>query len=207
MPRLWMLAVLALAGVVPDQTPVEKPLPLDVGGRVVTDPDGAKRFGWPGTYFEGRFEGAAVTVSAEARDEQLAVLIDGKQSVVLTKDSPIHIVIGGLERRTHVVRLEKRTESQAGSARFLGFSAPGGHALPPRPRRRRIEFIGDSHSAGYGNTSPTRECTREQVHDTTNTQLAFGPLLAKKLDADYRVIAYSGFGIVRRTRAGLPRSC
>ena len=143
-------------------------------------------------------------MSAEARDEQLAVLIDGKQSVVLTKDSPIHIVIGGLERRTHVVRLEKRTESQAGSARFLGFSAPGGHALPPRPRRRRIEFIGDSHSVGYGNTSPTRECTREQVHDTTNTQLAFGPLLAKKLDADYRVIAYSGFGIVRNYNGGVP---
>lgn len=36
--------------------------------------------------------------------------------------------------------------------------------------------------------------SRCSVRDTT---AAFGPLLARKLDADYRVIAYSGFGIVR----------
>jgi lysophospholipase L1-like esterase len=76
--------------------------------------------------------------------------------------------------------------------------------LLPQPKSRRIEFIGDSYTVGYGNRSSKRECTREEVHDLTDTQQAFGPLLAKQLNADYRVSAYSGFGIVRNYNGGSP---
>jgi lysophospholipase L1-like esterase len=84
------------------------------------------------------------------------------------------------------------------------FAGAGGRPLPPRPRARRIEFIGDSYTVGYGNASPGRACTAREVHDRTDTQRAFGPLLAKRLDADYRVIAYSGFGVVRNYAGGRP---
>ena len=105
----------------------------------------------------------------------------------------------------HVVRLEKLTESQSGGAGFSGFRfGAGGVALPTPQRARRIEFIGDSHSAGYGNTSTTRSCTPQQVHDTTDTQQAFGPVLAKRLNAEYRVNAYSGAGIVRNYNGVAP---
>jgi lysophospholipase L1-like esterase len=82
----------------------------------------------------------------------------------------------------------------------------GGTALPPQPKPLRIEFIGDSYTVGYGNRSPRRECTRDEVHDLTDTQQAFGPLLAKRLNADYRVHAYSGFGIIRNYAGGSPES-
>ena len=42
------------------------------------------------------------------------------------------------------------------------------------------------------------------MHDTTDTQQAFGPLLAKRLDADYRVNAFSGHGIVRNYDGNSP---
>jgi lysophospholipase L1-like esterase len=156
------------------------------------------RFGWPGVYFEGRFRGSGVEVSAESGTEFMRITVDGEEKAVLKRPGTVRVQLRGLSPGEHVVRLEKQTESQSGGGRFLGFRAlDGAEALPPAPRARRIEFIGDSYTVGYGNTSPGRTCTSAEVHDRTDTQLAFGPLLAKRLGADYRVIAYSGFGIVR----------
>jgi lysophospholipase L1-like esterase len=106
------------------------------------------------------------------------------------------------------VRLDKLTESQTGSARFEGFLVgPQEGALPAPSRPHRIEFIGDSHTVGYGVRSASRDCTESQVHDLTDTSLAFGPLLAARLDADFRIEAFSGRGVVRNyngTAAGEP---
>lgn len=178
--------------------PAEQKLPVDIGGRVVAEPGGALRFGWPGVYFESRFRGTGVTVALDAGEERFNLMIDGHARRILTRADGPRVAITGLAPGEHVVRLEKRTESQTGSARFLGFFVTGkGRALPAPMRMRRIEFIGDSLTVGYGNTSPMRICTKAEIHDTTDTQRAFGPLVAKRLDAEYRVIAYSGHGVVR----------
>lgn len=176
--------------------PQATPLAVHVGGRVVADAK-ATIFGWPGVYFETRFRGPTLKVVTVPNADHLRLLVDGKPRHVLKGSGAIVVTLTGLGPGDHVARLEKVTESQSGSARFGGFFAEGGAPLPATPRERQIEFIGDSHSVGYGNTSLTRTCTEQEVHDTTDTQQAFGPLLAKRLDADYRVIAYSGYGVVR----------
>lgn len=192
--RLAFALAATVAGI-----PDEMPIPVNVGGRVTAD----QRFGWPGIYFEGRFRGSDVIVAVETGTEHFRVLIDGKERAVLVKPGTARLSFTGLAAGEHVVRLEKLTESQSGGGRFLGFFTHG-ESLAPRPRARQIEFIGDSHTVGYGDTSAERECTREQVHDTTDTQQAFGPLVAKALDADYRVIAYSGYGVVRNYAGNVP---
>ncbi len=48
-----------------------------------------------------------------------------------------------------------------------------------------------------GDTSPKRECTKDEIWATTDTQQAWGPLTAKHYKADYQVNAYSGIGFVR----------
>ena len=199
-----ILTALLLAAPAPAPAEVAPPIPVQVRGRFVTEPDGAMRFGWPGVYFEGRFRGTGVEVAAESGTEFLRVTIDGEEKAVLKRPGTARLRITGLAPGEHVVRVEKQTESQTGGGRFLGFRALGGVPLPPKPRARQIEFVGDSYTVGYGNTSPGRTCTREEVHDRTDTQLAFGPLLAKRLDADYRVVAYSGFGIVRNYAGNRP---
>lgn len=176
--------------------PQATPLSVHVGGRVVAG-EKATIFGWPGVYFEARFRGPTLKVVTVPNADHLRLLVDGKPRHVLKGTGAVVVTLTGLGPGDHVARLEKVTESQSGSARFGGFFAEGGTPLPMAPRRRQIEFIGDSHSVGYGNTSITRTCTEQEVHDTTDTQQAFGPLLAKRLDADYRVIAYSGYGVVR----------
>ncbi len=192
MLRLALAAALMLA-------PAETPVPLHAGGRVTED----GRFGWPGVYFEGRFKGTAVTVSIEAGTDHLAILIDGVERAVLKKPGRVERRFDGLADGEHVIRVEKLTETQSGYSRMLGITTNGTPLSPP-VHARTVEFIGDSHSVGYGDTSDSRTCTPDAVHDTTNTSLAFGPLLAKKWDADYRVIAFSGRGVVRNYAGGNP---
>ncbi|WHU01246.1 SGNH/GDSL hydrolase family protein [Sphingomonas sp. NIBR02145] len=177
-------------------------LPVHIGGRAVAEGK-ALRFGWPGTYFEGRFRGTDVTVAFDTRTDFYRVLIDGKVFQTLTKPERTELRVKGLKPGVHTVRLEKLTESQSGGGIFLGFFTSGTPMGAPA-LRNQIEFIGDSHSVGYGNTSPTRDCKSQQVHDTTDTSAAFGPVLAKRLGADYRVIAYSGYGIVRNYAGKFP---
>jgi lysophospholipase L1-like esterase len=199
--RLLALAALLLMAAAPG----DEPLPVHTGGRVVSQPDGSMRFGWPGIYFEARFKGAGVTAAIETDTEFFSLLVDGVERARMGPANK-RVTIDGLAPGEHRVRLEKLTESQWNSSRFLGFwPSPGGTALPAPPdRKERIEFIGDSHSVGYGDTSLSRACTKQEIHDTTNTQLAFGPLVAKAKGAEYRVIAYSGYGIVRNYNGGSP---
>ena len=177
---------------------VQTPLPLNIGGRVAPAPGGAHDFGWPGVYFEGRFTGPSVEIAVDTGEEHLAVSIDGVRKAELTKSGQSRLKLDRLGPGEHVVRLDKLTESQSGSSRFQGFFfGEGGKALPALARPRRIEFIGDSHTVGYGVRSASRDCTQQQVHDLTDTSLAFGPILARRLDADYRIEAFSGRGVVR----------
>ena len=75
----------------------------------------------------------------------------------------------------------------------------------PAARARQIEFIGDSLTAGYGNLSDhPRLLGERRVNRTTNTDLSFGALTAKALNADYQINAFSGRGMVRNYNGGEP---
>ena len=189
------LAALAVA------SPVyaEKALPLHVGGRVAQTPIGQGYWHqWPGTYFEGRFRGTGVAVRVNDSVNILDIFIDGQLVRTISKPGDGQVEFNGLTDSEHSVRVEKRTEAAWTSAQFTGIFVPdAAEVLSVKPRARQIEFIGDSYTVGYGNTSSKRECPGDGVWATTQTQLAFGPLTAKHFDADYRVNAISGRGIVR----------
>lgn len=202
MKTLGTFAALALMACAPAPGPAPASTTMNVGGRVVHQPDGGMRFGWPGIYFEQRFRGTGVTATVETQTEIFRLYVDGQDRGVLKPGAPT-VAVKGLPQGEHVARLEKLTESQSGGAVFGGFSVAG-VPLPTPARARSIEFIGDSHSVGYGDTSPTRTCTEQEVHDTTDTQQAFGPLVAKRLKAEYRVNAYSGAGVVRNYNGVAP---
>ncbi len=203
MRHLFLAAVAAL--VLSSPAAAQTALTPNIGGRVVALPDGAYEFGWPGVYFEGRFTGRSVEVSIDPQLEVLAVSIDGKVRNEVAMSGVARLSYDDLGPGEHVVRVDKLTESQTGSARFLGFTiGRGGQALPPPIRPRKIEFIGDSHTVGYGVRSTKRSCTQAEIHDQTDTGLAFGPLLSRRLDADYRIVAFSGRGVVRNYGGAAP---
>jgi lysophospholipase L1-like esterase len=174
---------------------------------MISNSDGTLSFGWPATYFEGAFQGTGVSVSLESSTERMRLLVDGIEKALLIQPGATSLTIAGLAPGRHIVRLEKLTESQTGGGRFVGFyPIDGDGGLPFTVYSRQIEFIGDSYTVGYGDLAHGTTCTRQEVHDLTDSQQAFGPTLARRLAADYRVNAYSGFGIVRNyngTSAGL----
>lgn len=174
-----------------------KPLPMTIGGRV-QQKDGAYVYQWPGTYFETAFKGQAVYFGVGKGDEILHVTVDGEAAAPLAKPAPGLYGIEGLPKGKHTVRIEVATESQAAPDTFGGFSvAADAKPMTLKPRTRQIEFIGDSHTVGYGNISTTRDCTTDDVWKTTDNALAFGPLTAHHYNADYQINAISGHGIVR----------
>ncbi|MFD7659794.1 cellulose binding domain-containing protein [Actinosynnema sp. NPDC059797] len=174
-------------------------------GRVQVD-GGAARFSWPGVYFEGRFRGTGVGVVLEDTAADYEVQVDGTTAATFVTPAAGTHWVTGLRDGEHTVRLVKRGESPWATSSFGGFvAAPGGEVLArPADRTRQVEFIGDSYTAGYGNTSAGRDCTGDEVNRTTNADLAFGPLTARRLGADYQVNAFSGRGMVRNYNGGEP---
>lgn len=170
-----------------------------VAGRVAPDAGGkALTYQWPGLYFESGFSGDRVYFNVGRGNVILNVLIDGKPVGTLSKPQEGLYQIAGLTAVPHEVRIEPITESQAGTNVFSGFALPpGGKPAPMARLERQIEFIGDSHTVGYGNTSLKRECTEDEVWSTTDNSQAFGAKVAKHYDADYQINAISGRGIVR----------
>ncbi|KAI9015637.1 hypothetical protein DFJ74DRAFT_771038 [Hyaloraphidium curvatum] len=178
-------------------------LPVKVGGRTVPVPGGLA-FGWPGIYFEARFLGDFLTVAVESATDFYTVTIDGTERAVLRRPAaPGRFDFPNLGPGPHTVRLQKLTETQAGGGVFRGFFADG-PLSPPGWRPRQVEFVGDSYTVGYGSRSPVRECSPQEVHDRTDTSIAYPKLAADILDADWRVIAYSGIGVARNWNGEMP---
>ena len=125
---MWMraLPLLLLAATLPASSAASQPLPVHVGGRAVREADGGWRFGWPGVYFESRFSGESVSVAAAPGADRLRLSIDGAVRADLIGPGEVSVSIDGLAPGEHVARLDKVTESQEGSARFLGFGAGPG---------------------------------------------------------------------------------
>ncbi|WP_372013319.1 SGNH/GDSL hydrolase family protein [Pseudoxanthomonas sp. 10H] len=173
--------------------------PLSIGGRAAIDAaTGTVAYQWPGVYFESAFEGDQVDFGIGPGKVILHVQADGVPLATLDRPATGFYRIAGLGPGPHRVRIDVATESQAGPNRFDGFFAPpDSRAIPVAAPARAIEFIGDSHTVGYGNRSPRRECTEDEVWATTDTTLAYGPRVARHFGAGYRVNAISGRGIVR----------
>ncbi|GAA3349026.1 SGNH/GDSL hydrolase family protein [Amorphoplanes nipponensis] len=174
-------------------------------GRVEATRDAA-RYSWPGVYFEGRFRGTGVGIALDDAAADYDVQVDGATVATLVTPGRTTYWVRDLAPGAHRVRLVKRSESPWAISEFGGFrAAPGGAILPgPPARHRQIEFIGDSYTAGYGNLSPTRDCTGDEVNRTTNADLSFGARTARQLNADYQINAFSGRGMVRNYNGGEP---
>ncbi|WP_256096474.1 SGNH/GDSL hydrolase family protein [Streptomyces sp. LUP30] len=172
----------------------------------VKDAGSTVQYSWPGVYFEGRVRGTGVGVVLDDAAADYDVQVDGATVATLVTPGRTTHWINGLQNRTHTVRLVKRNDSPWATSTFGGFlAAPGGAVLSrPAARSRQIEFIGDSLTVGYGNLSTSRDCTAEQVSRTTDADVSYGALTARRLGADYQLNAYSGLGMVRNYNGGSP---
>ena len=98
--------------------------------------------------------------------------------------------------RTMVVRLVKESEVQYASSGILAFYTDEEAEIRPTDKKdRKIEFIGDSITCGYGVLGgPKAPFSTE----TESADDAFAVQCARALDADYQLVSFSGIGVISR---------
>ena len=128
------------------------------------------------------------------------IVLDKKaRRCYLSKDLPVDVEV--------TFTLQRRNEPVAGGLRpteLLGIHleatgtivAPSAPSAPPR--RRHIEFVGDSDTAGYGNIGKTTSLYNifSGYPSDQDTNQAWPAVVARTFDADHTNISYSGIGAV-----------
>ncbi len=162
-------------------------------------------FDWPGVYICAAFEGTSCSVrlknhKLENYQNEYAVTIDQRAPRLLTTtDTSLvyQVAIGLPDSIPHTIMIQKRTEALAGSGEFRGFILDKGKKLlPPLHRpKRRIEFIGNSITCGYGIEGENPDC--HYSAETENACMSYAAITARAVQADYALVAYSGRGVVR----------
>jgi len=183
----------------PNQLP---PTNFQLLGRFAPNGDGGYRAVWTGSGVHAKFQGTSISIDmASTPANQYEVVIDGTPTAmpvsVLSRSRTIVPLAMGLSADTHDLIVFKRNEADKESFVFYGLSVGGGGKLVPSspPFAHRIEFIGDSITAGYGDLGLT-DCKNPDSTDEDG-YLSYAAVAARMLNADVHVVAYSGQGAYR----------
>ncbi|MBN2736541.1 MAG: hypothetical protein JXR70_06130 [Spirochaetales bacterium] len=162
----------------------------------------APRFAWSASTIKANFSGTEVSVKlASTGDNYIEVIVDGQVKAPVnvpsgSSGSSAILLASGLSNGNHSIEIVKRTEAHVGDMQFFGFEYGSGRALAaPAPSSRRIEFIGDSITCGYGNEGNDRNqpfTTRKE-----NAYMAYGALTGRLVNADAVTVCWSGKGVIR----------
>ncbi len=140
----------------------------------------------------------AASKDAPMQDKvRIAVLIDGIRVVddMLTAAEKQYVLIDSNTIHTYHVQIIKLSESPMSIVGIKQLIADENAVLTPAKKRlRRLEFIGDSITCGYGVDDSNLEHTfSTATEDVTKT---YAYLTAQALHADYSMVSYSGYGII-----------
>jgi hypothetical protein len=172
---------------------------LEYSGRIdTTQHKGADLF-WSGSSVKINFEGESIQVSLkdERGDNYFNVIIDDDIVHILRPDTTTnsYLLASGLHPGKHTVEIFKRTEYTKGKTTFYNFIIQENAKILPRSekKKRKIEFYGDSITAGYAVEDLTGSDSPDSTY--TNNYVSYAALTARHYDADYTCICRSGIGI------------
>ncbi len=157
----------------------------------------AVRFNWSGTTIEFLVSGTS-SVGLELTDGAgyFDIEIDGKvQTSPLFADasnSKRYDCVSGLSTGDHIIRIIRRNEPYWVIATFSGIYLTNGAKLKPLPKPvRKMEFCGDSFTAGYF----IEACDDQQAK--TNANKSWARLTSKAFKAQDIILAESGIGLTK----------
>lgn len=150
------------------------------------------------TYIRAKFTGSSdLRADLTGKGVFWEYSIDGRsfQRLEVKGNGPLTLGKGLAKDEEHIVTLVRSSEGQAGISEFKGFILEKGGRLisPPQDKKRRLEFVGDSITAGAINLMPYNG---KNYFVSEDGNMSYAPLLSRLLDADWSVVAKSGGGVV-----------
>ncbi|MDB5940316.1 MAG: hypothetical protein JWP77_2680 [Polaromonas sp.] len=161
----------------------------------------APRYSWSGSSMSAQFSGTSISVTLNESDARVyyAYVIDDQpvRRFTVSVGTNAYSLATGLGNGTHKVLLMRESEgAQAGPSQFMGFSfgETGQLVSPPEyPNKYRLEFVGDSITAGFGNLG-TMPCGFSTV--TESAYWSYAQQTAVQLgEAPATNISISGIGV------------
>jgi len=159
----------------------------------------APQFNWPGSTIAIAMQGSGCkAILRQSLDScSFNVIIDGAFVRYFLAHAGVdtYAVATGLTG-SHQIMVSQRGESAEQAITFGGLVLDDGASLSalPAAASRRIEFIGDSHTAGAGarGTADWATC----VYGVNDAWASYASIAARALNADANLIAVSGKGAV-----------
>lgn len=168
-------------------------------GRVDRSNPNEVRFDWPGVSIGCFFTGDQIGISLEGGwKSYFNLFIDGELISVFTAPHDTTLFFQPTnDAAYHELLLTKRTEADMGMVRFKGFILDEKAEIltSSQESERRIEFIGNSITCGYGTEGANRD--ERFSAETENNYKSYAAILARAFNADAHYIAHSGIGMVR----------
>lgn len=168
---------------------------------------------YPGVQIIAAFEGTSLRMMAKPRSGYFMAQIDQAEPFKVAfrgeRDSVVTLATALPDGR-HLVRLMYIIEGYEFFPEFWGFVLDKGRQLIDAPilSSRKIEFIGNSITCGYGNEGLKKE--EHFDYATENHYYSYASIAARNLEAQHWVVARSGIGAYRNydgPKAGNPESC
>ncbi|MBR0165415.1 MAG: lipase [Prevotella sp.] len=168
---------------------------------------------FPGIQIMAAFEGTSLRMMAKPQSGYFMAQIDQAEPFKVAfrgeRDSVVTLAIALPEGR-HLVRLMYVIEGYEFFPEFWGFVLDKGRRLVEAPRfpDRKIEFIGNSITCGYGNEGLDK--FEHFDYATENHYYSYASIAARNLEAQHWVVARSGIGAYRNydgPKTGNPESC
>lgn len=168
-------------------------------GRVsFTNPE-SPCFTYPGVQIRAIFEGTSLAMKMKPNSGYFMVEIDNNKpfKVAYSENDSIRILAENLPDGKHEVCIMLAYEGHIRRPEFRGFILDAGKSLPAVPAlpERRIEFIGNSITCGYG--TETTDAKAPFRDETENHYYTYAAATARAFDAQSLVVARSGIGIYR----------
>lgn len=199
---------------VPLKGTVIKPSNPDIvyTGRIsFTNPD-RPAWNFPGIQIIAAFEGTSLRMIAKPKSGYFMAQIDQAEPFKVAfrgeRDSVVTLATALTDGR-HLVRLMYVIEGYEFYPEFWGFVLDKGRQLVHAPvlPSRKIEFIGNSITCGYGNEGLKKE--EHFDYATENHYYSYASITARNLEAQHWVVARSGIGAYRNydgPKTGNPES-
>lgn len=120
----------------------------------------------------------------------------------LSKPEDHYLIFQSESEETHRIKMVKLTENLKTGAALCGMTAQGNFLKNDAPVRKKIEFIGDSITCGFGNE--TQDRNRAFFSDEENGWLSHAAIAARRLGMDWSMVCISGICLAPHEKLPLP---